>query len=493
MPEEKRIAWRPIEALGASDAPGNGTLASLGALRDAWHEFLLRLDASERVAIRQRSLRRLAIETGIIERLYDIEWGLTLTLVAEGFAREIIERAGGRVDEQTRETLVAQRESLEMVVDFVRDERRLSTSFIKELHAALTRTQVEHDVVDSLGRVGRRPLEHGVWKTQSNFVRLEDGTVFECAPPEQVDAEMDRLLALYEELEAGEGTHPLVKAAWLHHRFVQIHPFADGNGRVARALTLLVLEKHQYAPLVVDRFHRDEYMGAIRSASEGNLTALVKVFARLESAALASELERPESTPSGTAATVAHTLASQLAALRQTRAAEQHKALRARNVAVAGRMDDWFKKQRDVIHEQFRKSGLADAQVSYFPFEADKAHYFRGQISRAARRAGHSAELGEGTRWWHLRVKLPKEGLQLSFVASLHGAGRDSGVMAVTNSAELKRLEATELPEYVETSNDAFRYTYSEATEDLVGRCTELDDLLDAGLSVALARVLKAL
>jgi|GEM_PF-6737520 len=30
--------------------------------------------------------------------------------------------------------------------------------------------------------------------------------------------------------------HPLLVAAWLHHQFVQIHPFQDGNGRVTRAL-----------------------------------------------------------------------------------------------------------------------------------------------------------------------------------------------------------------------------------------------------------------
>ena len=41
-----------------------------------------------------------------------------------------IERAEGQVDEKTLETLIAQRESLEMVIDFVSDDRRLSSSFI---------------------------------------------------------------------------------------------------------------------------------------------------------------------------------------------------------------------------------------------------------------------------------------------------------------------------------------------------------------------------
>lgn len=48
---------------------------------------------------------------------------------------------------------------------------------------------------------------------------------------------MERLVRIYEE---ETGVHPLIRSAWLHHSFIQIHPFEDGNGRVARAITLLV-------------------------------------------------------------------------------------------------------------------------------------------------------------------------------------------------------------------------------------------------------------
>jgi Fic family protein len=58
---------------------------------------------------------------------------------------------------------------------------------------------------------------------------------------------MERLIGLYQD---SDGEHPVARAAWLHHRFISIHPFEDGNGRVARALTLLVLLKANYAPLV---------------------------------------------------------------------------------------------------------------------------------------------------------------------------------------------------------------------------------------------------
>ena len=492
--EIKRVQWQSVAPLDLTHVPKNGAFASLEALRGAWREFLNGLGEQDRVAIRQRSLRRLAVETGIIERLYEVDWGLTLTLVAEGFAREVIERAEGRVDEKTLETLVAQRESLEMVIDFVRADRQLSNSFIKELHAALTRTQLDHEVVDSLGRIDRHPLVHGEWKTQPNHVRLEDGTICECAPPEHVQSEMDHLLALYAAVETNAQVHPVVKAVWLHHRFVQIHPFSDGNGRVARALTLLVLEKNQYAPLVVDRFHRADYMAAIQRANSGDLSSLISLFARLESAALTNELERPEPVVGGAAADVAHTLAAQLSAVRKRRVSARENALRPRAVAIGARIGPWFANQEKTLSATFEKQGLSDVAVHDFVYEPLKAHWFRGQIGRSARTSGHHADFTEHSKWWHLRIKLPQEGLQLSFVASLHGAGRDSGVMAVTTWAELKPLEGEDArAEYFDTASDAFRFAYTENTDALEKRGPEIEALLDAGLSVALARLLKGI
>src|SRR6266704_240630 len=78
--------------------------------------------------------------------------------------------------------------------------------------------------------------------------------------------------------DATADAHPVIRAAWLHHRFVAIHPFQDGNGRVARALTLLVLLRAHYAPLVVGRHQRGDYLDALDVAA-GDLRPLVRLFA----------------------------------------------------------------------------------------------------------------------------------------------------------------------------------------------------------------------
>ncbi len=492
-----RIPWRPIEPLPETDIPENGALGALNALRDEWERRLNALPEEERARIRQRSLRKLAIETGILERLYDVDWGLTLTLVAEGFTRDVVERAGGRLDERTLATLRVQMDSLAMVLDFVKSDRLLSSSFIKELHHALTRTQDTYEVTDSLGRLVTAPLPKGEWKQQPNHVIRSNNTLLEYTPPEHVAAEIDRLIEYWRAIDAGP-VHAIIKLAWLHHRFVQIHPFADGNGRVARALTLLVAEKHRFAPLVVDRWHRKAYLSALDAANDGNLRDLIKLFINLEGAALASELERPpEHEEKGFAVDVAHTLAAQLVEARRRQAAQVDAQLKARAVAIAGRIEAWFKGKRGELKEVFEQRKLRDVKVLFrtaFPPD-EKTFWYRWQVTESAHLAGHYADFKTYSGWTDLRIQV--EGWQLRFVASLHGAGKEPGVLAVTSFGEIEPYPAPgeeqrgpERRQQIQTTTDAFRFVHSEPVSDLEKRAKELEELLDEGLAVALAELI---
>jgi fido (protein-threonine AMPylation protein) len=490
-----RIPWQPIRPLDGEGVPTNGSFGALDALRHEWQRRLAELSEDERTRIRQRSLRRLSVETGILERLYDLEWGLTLTLVAEGFARDVVERVGGQVDDRTLATLRAQLDSLELVLDFVRQRRSLTPSFIKELHQAITRTQDTYIATDALGRVIETPLPRGQWKMRSNHVLRHDSTLLEYAPPEQVASEVDRLVDLWAEVDA-TGHHPMVKAAWLHHRFVQIHPFADGNGRVARALTLLVMEKALYAPLVVDRWHRDSYLRALDAANDGRLGDLIQLFVKLEGSSLTNELERPFALERGAAIDVAHTLAAQLAEARRRRETVLQERLVVRAIAVSGRLGQWFDGKQGELEAVFREKGLDDVRVkagTEVP-PSPRAFWFRRQIIESAHTAGHYADFGVYAAWSSLQIRLEK--LQLRYVASLHGAGRDPGVMAVTTFAEIEPYppdevgESSSVRDHVRTTTDAFHFVHSESVEQINQRGPELDALLDEGLEVALSALL---
>ena len=90
---------------------------------------------------------------------------------------------------------------------------------------------------------------------------------------------MDRLIELHREHQIGE-IPPEVEAAWLHHRFTQIHPFQDGNGRIARCLASLVFIQARWFPLVLTRDDRPTYISALEDADKGDLSNLINLFAK---------------------------------------------------------------------------------------------------------------------------------------------------------------------------------------------------------------------
>jgi hypothetical protein len=92
---------------------------------------------------------------------------------------------------------------------------------------------------------------------------------------------MDQLVAL-DAQHVQLGVRPEVQAAWLHHRFTQIHPFQDGNERVSRAIASLVLLKADMFPLVISRDDRDKYITNLEMADAGDFGALVQFIAVLQ-------------------------------------------------------------------------------------------------------------------------------------------------------------------------------------------------------------------
>lgn len=75
-------------------------------------------------------------------------------------------------------------------------------------------------------------------------------------------------------------THIIVKASFFHHGFVQIHPFSDGNGRVARLLTNLLLMSDGYPPIVLRKEDRKRYYDCLRKADDGNLRSLINFIGK---------------------------------------------------------------------------------------------------------------------------------------------------------------------------------------------------------------------
>ena len=275
--------WHPITDLGPDPrALTDGELEPLGHV---WADQKKEIESAALEEFDKRLRREWAIETGIIENVYTLDRGITRTLIEQGIDAALIPHV---MDQDS--TLVAQiiRDhyfALEGMFDFVKGRRQLSTSYIKELHAALLRNQDTHKVVDQFDHVFQKPLEKGQYKTVPNSPTRRNGSVYEYCPPEHVASEMDRLIQMHTEHQA-RSVPPEVEAAWLHHRFSQIHPFADGNGRVARAIASLVFIKAGWFPLIVKREDWGRYIEALEEADREDLRPLIGMFVEAQRNAL---------------------------------------------------------------------------------------------------------------------------------------------------------------------------------------------------------------
>lgn len=260
--------------LGDSRIPG---------IQAIWTDTKIRLRGQQQqlTDFTEKMSREWAIETGIIENLYDIERGVTQTLIEHGLQSDFLEHGStNKPREHVIQLIRDQKDALDGIFAFVKDNRDLSESYIKELHSALLRSQDTTEAVDSQGRHVDVELIKGAYKKQSNHP-VREGIKYTYCPPEQVDSEMGKLIAMYGE-QLSAKVPPDVRAAWLHHRFTQIHPFQDGNGRVARAIASLVLIKDGLFPLVVNREDKPEYLEALEAADGGDIGPLVKLTASLQ-------------------------------------------------------------------------------------------------------------------------------------------------------------------------------------------------------------------
>lgn len=105
-------------------------------------------------------------------------------------------------------------------------------------------------------------------------------------PPDRLVGPLLEELLVWLHSAQAAALHPVIRAAIFHQRFTAIHPFRDGNGRTARALTILLLQRDGF-PLeilalqrVLDE-RRDIYISTLREADRGALSGWLRFFAEV--------------------------------------------------------------------------------------------------------------------------------------------------------------------------------------------------------------------
>ncbi|MDJ1173882.1 Fic family protein [Roseofilum capinflatum] len=481
------MTWQPIQ-----DLPLNWqTLASseLPPLVTVWNEQADRLRQSGEFQTFNDKLRReIAIETGIIERLYTIDRGITRLLIEQGINEALIPHGStDRPVKQVISLIKDQEAAIEGLFDFVGGQRTLSTFYIKQLHQLLTQSQDSIEALDTLtDQIFQVSLIQGDYKRQPNNPLRLDGSVHEYCPPEQVASEMDRLISLHHQ-HSTENIPPEIEAAWLHHRFTQIHPFQDGNGRVARCLASLVFIQASWFPLVLTRDDRAVYIAALEEGDRGNLSSLVNLFAKSQKQAFLRSLGLSEQVLSEGRRTQV-IIASIAEKLKQNQSASlQERCQKVEHFASI--LFDVASNRLQAIAEEIRRSlqNVVD-NASVFtvaaPIGDPRSDYHRYQVLETAKQLDYFANLRPYHSWLQLVLNV---GAATTLLLSFHVLGREYQGLLVCTACAYHRDNGEEgernISDIQSLTDSPFQFSYADAQDNLIERFQKwLEEMILTGL-----------
>ena len=176
--------------------------------------------------------------------------GNTLSLhETEVVLKQGITIAGKSVNEHLE--AINHKDGIEFIRKVSNQKEEMSETVIRECHRIILK--------------GIDDLEAGAYRRTN--VRIIGARLI---PPQaiKVKTHMDELLTWY--YENKYTLPPAILAAKYHYRFVCIHPFIDGNGRVARLLMNLLLMANGYPPAVILKVDRKRYYRVLNEANTGN-------------------------------------------------------------------------------------------------------------------------------------------------------------------------------------------------------------------------------
>lgn len=476
------IEWRPIADL-PSDWASSLDLPEVHAQVNAWKAKADELRQKEQFEhFLERLHRQWAIETGVIEGVYYVNDPGTKTLIDHGFDAALL--GHGETDQPPADVIAKikdQYNALQLLYDFIGGDRPFGTWYVKELHQLLTAHQPTYVARNTLGNTVTRELPRGEWKLWPNDV---DGTVLRFCPPEHVASEMDRLVELYaahKEL----GVPPDVEAAWLHHRFTLIHPFTDGNGRVARCLATLVLLREHWFPFVVTRSDRDNYIATIRQADLGDLRPLVAFIGTLQRRAIREALSLAEAAMSGKAE-VRRVLESVKEKLETRRLEKQRQAEHASQLAESLRelAQQRLQDVADEVLEFLTPEGPSfNAYADGARWKTDRDFWFKRQIVQCAGEK-YFANTDRYRSWARLTIETDQ---RTELLLAFHGIGRgDTGVLGCAAMSYTRFPSAengTEVGDVTGLTYEPFEFAETEDPTSVQKRfSTWLENAVAAGL-----------
>ncbi len=273
----------------------------------------------------------------------------------------------------------------------------------------------------------------------------------------------------------------------MHHRFTQIHPFQDGNGRVARCLASLVFIQSSWFPLVLTRDDRAVYIAALEAAGQGSLSDLINLFAKSQKQAFLRSLGLSEQVLSEARRT--QVIISSIAdKLRQNQSASIQERCKKAESFATNLFDIASSRLQDVADEikLSIQNFVSDAQV--FTISATvgdpRSYYHRYQIVETAKQLGYFANLRNYHTWIQLVINVETS---TTLLISFHALGHEYRGLLVCTACAYHRDDAEEgernISDIQSLADSPFQFSYADDEENLVERFKQwLENIILTGL-----------
>ena len=443
--------WKPVEFMPAWAQADTSVLDDLS---DSWfiQRQKLQDNSSEYAAFLERLKREHAIETGIIERLYDLSAGMTETFINEGFRSALLSHNDTNIAPQTlMQHLNDQLEAVNWVFDIIKDDRPFSVSMVKQLHQLVTRHQETAEGRDGQGRKTKIALLKGDFKKWENNPTRPDGVKVLYCPPEHVESEMDNLIDTYNRL-AEAGVHPLLLAAWVHHAFTTIHPFQDGNGRVARLLASLIFVKAGFFPLTVLREEaKVRYIAALDKADSGEPQPFVTYLGEVQKRNIQKALNVQEVSAASSFEAVQDALIQKIRAQKQV----EKETLTTGRKKIFSICEAYLQEVEQNLKKKYGKD--AGVYLEKCSFDDTRIHestqrpcqdFYFGQIIAYAQKHGYYFNRSQPKAWFILGFDFSEE-KKYHVGITLHHFGYEDGALAIGAFLERKGKNEEDTPSMV--------------------------------------------
>lgn len=156
-------------------------------------------------------------------------------------------------------------DALNKLYQIISHDLKITEKLIQEFHKII----LVESYADS-----EAEINPGQWKKRPNYLYTATGERIDFSPPEEVPQRMNALINwLNNHIDPPKrkkkkyDLHPLLIAAGFHTQFISIHPFGDGNGRMARILSNLILMLCGYVPAIIKLDNRLDYYTAINTSN----------------------------------------------------------------------------------------------------------------------------------------------------------------------------------------------------------------------------------